>query len=198
MIRLFIVLVLYKSEILNDKPELLPLFNTTWALSILGGPFAASLLWALHTVPFFLDPLPTASCLIIEITGDFIVMCCWLAEVLVTALLWSSSSYRCYDSVTSNSVADNSTILHYMNSNDSSFTNFNNMSSSDHSLWSNVSTAVVNASLNLTNSTTNIATICPISTSLYVKVVSLEATLGFLFFASLMLDIYGYMKGVYW
>ncbi|KAJ3407785.1 hypothetical protein HDU80_007730 [Chytriomyces hyalinus] len=73
---------------------LAPLFGALWALSILGGPFAAIFLYGLHSIPLQ-EPLPSSILLAVEFAVDVFFFLMWLIGTIITAVVLQSNDLQC-------------------------------------------------------------------------------------------------------
>ena len=155
-------------------------FNTCWAMSVILGPLAAVLLFGLHRVPFFADPLNSLQILYIEAVCDFLVMGGWTGLAAGTPFKLTSEATGCppEDIMIVPTSVGNDTNLGINNEQQNT-------------------TMLGNQTVSVTRSAT-ITPECIPHPTLWLSLTAIFGTLACLFFLSLSMDIFSYMKGVYW
>ncbi|KAJ3060955.1 hypothetical protein HDU98_003108 [Podochytrium sp. JEL0797] len=94
-IGIWVILVTQGRDLaIYTAPYLSPLWGTAWALSIIGGPLAAIVLYGLHAIPLE-EPLPSTVLLQIEFFCDAFFFVCWLIQTCVTATVLHINNLDC-------------------------------------------------------------------------------------------------------
>ncbi|KAI9350236.1 hypothetical protein BDR26DRAFT_1003859 [Obelidium mucronatum] len=94
-IGLWIILIQQARDLSSfTAPFLNPLWGTEWALSIIGGPLASIVLYALHALPLE-EPLPTTILLMVEFVCDTFLFILWLIETCVVSAVLHLNNLDC-------------------------------------------------------------------------------------------------------
>jgi hypothetical protein len=168
------LLVTQAHDVQTHHANMVAFFNTIWAFSVILGPLSALLLTCLHRIPFFSDPLTSVQILMIEAVCDFLVMGSWTGLAAGTPFTLTADVLGCPENTTN-------TIVVVPVSN----TTIENM----------------NTTLNDTNTTIVLVPVfhtCVPHPRLWLNLTALFGTLACLFFLSLSMDVWSYLKGIYW
>jgi len=195
---IWVVLFTQAHDVKQYHPEMIPYFNTLFMFSLISGPITAFLQIALHSIPFFADPLSSVQCLMIEAVGDSLAIIVWASfggtapHVLsITRIGCPVSDFNSTDILLANNSTTSSTTMPILTS----------------SMIAPTSTTIFNGTMGINgtyangNGTMTVITndpVCKDNPYLWMNIAALTGTMACLYFLSLFQDYFSFMKGTYW